>query len=169
MSADSDNSSPAPALSGPVAIDSPLPAVEVMRRLSMLSTRGKLPGFVKKGEREFSATVFAEPYDRRLDARVVEAGSGSRIEGGVRLKAKVPALMIGALVFTIWPGVWLTDSLMATYFTSWYPKELWVTAAWYVPLTLLALPPLWKQWTRSAVIGRGELATLIERLTEAAR
>lgn len=152
-----------------LTIDSPLAPGEAMARVSALSTRGKLPGFARKGERAFEATVFGEPYDRRLEAEIVPTAGGSRIEGVVRLKRKMPALMIGAMVFAIWPGVWMTDSLLATYFASWYPKSMWVTTAWYVPLTLLAIPPLWKQWKKSGVIARGELATLAERLSEAVR
>ncbi|MCA9282702.1 MAG: hypothetical protein KDA30_11735 [Phycisphaerales bacterium] len=139
-------------------------AGEVMARVSALSTRGKLPGFVKRGERAFEATVFGEPYDRVLVAGVRDSGDGgSVIEGEVRLKRKMPTIMIVVFLFTIWPGVWLTDSLMVTYF-SWYPRKMWVTVAWYVPLCLLALPALWKQWKKSCVIAAGELVTVEERL-----
>lgn len=151
-----------------VVIESAHPAGEVMSRVSALSTRGKLPGFEKRGERSFAATVFAEPYDRVLEATVADTGSGSRLTGEVRLKRKMPAIMIVAFLFTIWPGVWLTDSLLVTYF-SWYPREFWVTIAWYVPLCLLAIPPLWKQWKKSGVIASGELATLVDRLSDALR
>lgn len=146
-----------------VVIESPHSPAEVMARVWALSTRGKLPGFEKRGERSFAATVFAEPYDRVLEATVADAGAGSRLTGRVRLKRKMPAIMIAVFLFTIWPGVWLTDSLLVTYF-SWYPREFWVTIAWYVPLCLLAIPPLWKQWKKSGVIAARELATLDERL-----
>jgi hypothetical protein len=65
---------------------------------------------------------------------------------------------------TVYPGVLLTDSLLATYFL-WYPRSIWFTCAWYLPITVLPVPWMWKwAWGESSRVARGEARAAIERV-----
>jgi hypothetical protein len=59
----------------------------------------------------------------------------------------MPIAMIIVSVLSVWPGVWLTDSMIRTYF----PSYDYNTNLWYIPLTVLSL--VWYgigSWRRSA-------------------
>ncbi len=88
-------------------------------------------------------TDFGRPFEGVLEARHVPMsdGTGSELVFRVRLKPVLPIVYAVVLVLTVWPGVWLTDSMLRTYFTSYD----FTTAYWYVPLTLPFVP--WGMWT----------------------
>jgi hypothetical protein len=52
---------------------------------------------------------------------------------------KLPVIFGLLILFTIWPGVWLTHSMLRAYF-SFYTYPEWITWAWYIPFTVLPLP-----------------------------
>lgn len=67
------------------------------------------------------------------------------------------------LVLTVWPGVWLTDSMIRSYFTS-YDYKTWM---WYLPLTAPFVPwMMWSAWRRSRASALEEAVRLIERVRE---
>jgi hypothetical protein len=68
-------------------------------------------------------------------------------------------------VLTFFPGLYLTDSMLTTYF-EWYRIETWW---WYVPLGLLMIPVLWKQYRVGSAVARvdaGELIGVVAREVE---
>lgn len=142
-----------------------MPPEAVIAKLDHMARRGRLPGFERTGPSTFEAAAFGAPFDRTLVGRAVDAGAGtSRVDLTTRLQWKAPLIMIAAIAFTIWPGVWLTDSLMATYFR-WYPTEFWVTAAWYLPLTVLPLPWIGVRiWRKSEREARASAEKAIEKI-----
>jgi hypothetical protein len=110
----------------------------------------------------FEVAAFGMLYDRTLRGRV-EGGSGGRIVFTSELKKGMPIGVIVGFVLAVYPGVLLTDTLIGMYFPA-YPDSAWVTAAWYVPLTLLAAPALWKQFRMSEASSRAHAEETIEKI-----
>ncbi|MBL0928213.1 MAG: hypothetical protein IBJ11_11280 [Phycisphaerales bacterium] len=133
----------------PEPIDAALTAEEVLSRLESMAKRGKLPGFERRAADAFRVAQFGIIYDRVLDVRI-EPGDrgGSRIRFTSTLLRRSPAVVVIVMLLTLYPGVWLTHSMLGLYF-NWYPSAFWVTAAWYIPLTLLAVPVLIRQFRAS--------------------
>jgi len=124
---------------------------EVVETLDRAARRGRLPGFRSLPETgRFAAAAFGEPFDRELVGACVKHDSATRIDFTLRPLLRMPLIALLIVVLTIWPGVWLTDSILTTYFPG-YPRAPWVTPAWYLPITVL--PALWtgpRMWRRSA-------------------
>lgn len=124
-----------------------------------LSRQGKLPGFArltpeKSGEAAFRVLAFGGVFDHEVVAQVRPLeGGGSEASFTLRALKKVPAILIAALVLTVWPGLPLTDSMLRLYF-DWYARSGVETWWWYLPCLLLALPPMWKQWKRARAEAR---------------
>lgn len=142
-----------------------------MAKLSKIADRGRLPGFVPsiapvpeqdgaKPAAAFRAVAFGAPYDEELLGSVFPVGSGSEVRFRMRRLRKVPVIMAVVLILTVWPGMPLTDSMLRVYF-NWYKIETWW---WYIPLTVLSLPVMWKQWMSSHAAAVAEAKTLIERM-----
>jgi hypothetical protein len=74
------------------------------------------------------------------------AGPQARVTFRLQLLRKMPFIFAVVLVLTLWPGLPLTQSMLVTYFSRYRWSEV-ITAAWYVPLTVL--PVLW--WLPRAV------------------
>jgi hypothetical protein len=83
----------------------------------------------------------------------VLVGEAETGEGGTRLRfrtllpLRLPLAVGLVLVLSVWPGVWLTDSMLVTYW-GWYGARVaalpWLTYAWYLPL-MLPLPWVYKR------------------------
>lgn len=146
------------------------PPDQVVALLEHKSQQGKLPGFRREPSEGTTLSarlgVFGAPYDRDLVLRVEPAGSGSTIHMESRLRMRLPWTMIILTVVSFWPGVVLTDSLLSTWFPSWYPKAFWVTCAWYLPLCALAIPALWKQYKSSERASEEHLRETVAKLRE---
>ena len=121
----------------------------IVARLDEAARRGKLPGFSAArsgcgdgaGGTRFTITDFGSPFESVRVATAVRADSDTRLSFQVRLKPLMPVVFAAVLVVTVWPGVWLTDSLLRTY-SSWYMSlPDWSTYAWYLPLTVPFCPP----------------------------
>lgn len=129
----------------------------VLEVASRMSKRGKLPGFLHGVERNsFSALVFSHPFDHTLVVRAVsgkEQPSRTRLEFSMRMIRKMPAIVLAFFVLSAWPGVWLTHSMLTTYFPSWYTIPLyglWSTSTWYLPLMIGPLPFVWRGMMRKS-------------------
>ncbi|MBL8762700.1 MAG: hypothetical protein JNM07_00335 [Phycisphaerae bacterium] len=133
-----------------------------MERLDRAARRGKLAGFERgSGAVLFSASAFGSPFDGVVEARH-DAVRGI-LSFRWRVRPMMPWLFVLLTVVTIWPGVWLTDSLLVTYF-SWYRIPTWW---WYVPLSVLPLP-----WVARAAVQRTRAsidASARERVADIAR
>ena len=114
----------------------------------------------------FRALVYGEPFDRELLGMIQDSGAGDGcvIEMELRLLKKMPVMAIALVAVSIWPGVWLTDSMIQTYFPG-YPNSFWVTAAWYLPLTVVPLPwMLRSMWRKSERVAKEELARTVGKI-----
>ncbi|MCC6677439.1 MAG: hypothetical protein IT436_09870 [Phycisphaerales bacterium] len=148
----------APAQAPSFSIRQPLPSVlspfaraAILERLSFASRRGRLAGFqAGPGPSEFRATLFSEPFDHELHARIDEIpDGGSVIRFTARMLPKVPVIFAVVLVATVWPGVILTDKMIPG---EWGWIDTWM---WYIPLTALPLPWLWIKWMKKCRAAAG--------------
>ena len=134
--------------------------------MQRLSQRGKLAGFKKKGEHLCEVAVFGTIYDWAMHIEFEEAGNGSRLTMTTRMKRTLPIVVAVVLALAIYPGVLLTHSMLTTYF-GWYPHADWVTVAWYVPLTLLAIPAMLAQFKASKAAASESRVEVVEKIKKA--
>lgn len=124
---------------------------EIVSRLTSLAKRGDLPGFAPgRGEVLFSVAAHGSPFDKRVIAVCFRDGGQTRLRFRTRLNRKSPLVMSLVTLITIWPGVWLTDSMLRTYFPG-YDYATWM---WYLPLSILPLP-----WAVRSVIRKTNRTT----------
>jgi len=123
---------------------------EILARLDHAARRGRLAGYRPLPDGSgFRALLYGEPFDHDLEARFESVDGETIIRFETRMRRKLPVIFAITIVLAVWPGLPLTDSLLATYFPA-YPNQMWVTAAWYLPLTILPLPwMLLRMWRRS--------------------
>ncbi|MBL8762155.1 MAG: hypothetical protein JNL50_12725 [Phycisphaerae bacterium] len=138
-----------PSPNGLARLATPLPPGEVMGRVAEMSKRGKLPGFAQSSPGEFVAEAFATPFDHTLHCRVDAAPSGATLSFSLRMNRRLPWVYVLVLAVTIWPGVWVTDSMLKTYF-SWYTIPTWW---WYMPITVIPIPWMWRSFMRKSRTG----------------
>lgn len=122
----------------------PLDSAAIVERLTTASRRGRLAGFARSSAPGvlFQAAAFGSPFEGVLEARAEPADGGTRLRFQSRLLRTFPAIFAGVLAFTIWPGVYFTDELVAQFLPGlWSP---WVTYYWYLPLTILPIPWVWR-------------------------
>lgn len=156
-----------------VVLRSPLSASDVLGRLGRASRLGRLPGYAPRGAAAFSVEADALPFVHELVGAIEErAGEGSVVRLSMRRVGRMPLLFAAVIALTIWPGVWLTDSLMATYWSAygrWSQEMPWLTYAWYMPITVLPLPWAWRSMSRksraeAAESGRKQVVAIAEAI-----
>lgn len=168
--ASSLSKSPSAAHPGPTAlpaVQSPLSGIEVVKRLDEAARRGRLPGFSRgPGDGHFQLADFGAPFESILHARTVLSGSGCEVRFHTRLKPLAPWIFFAVLVLTVWPGVWLTDSMLKTYFDGYGAKPDSIpTWWWYVPLTIICIPlSMYPALKRSRASAHKEALSLIEKI-----
>jgi hypothetical protein len=111
------------------------PPAVIVDRAARLAKQGKVPGF-HQSDAGFRFTAFGEPLDYTVAVSAVPSGSSTELKADGRLPAKMPILIALLTVISVWPGMYLTDSMLRTYF-SWYTMPTWV---WYLPLMVLPVP-----------------------------
>ncbi|MFG0243711.1 MAG: hypothetical protein ACF8R9_13070 [Phycisphaerales bacterium JB054] len=145
-----------------VVVSSHLAKAEALKALERAGRRGRLPGFACLEGDAFRLDCDSIPFEHEIVARVVSgektAAGGCRFAMSVRRKRLMPTIFAATLILTVWPGVWLTDSLIATYWSAyghWTESMPWLTYAWYLPIAALPLPWVWKALvTKSASMAR---------------
>ncbi len=139
------------------AVTTALGRAEALAAFKTRARRGKLAEF-RAGSfgahgGDFSVEAAATPFDYRLVGEFREASEGSLIDLRLVRLRRMPVLFAAVLAVTIWPGVWLTDSMLVTYF-GWYSRWTqampWFTYAWYLPLTAGPLPWMWRGFVRKS-------------------
>jgi hypothetical protein len=147
-------------------LSSPKPARAAIDACEALARAGKLPGFQRLAPTSCTARIFGQPFDRDLIVDAADSASGSVVQLSSRLRRKFPAIFILVAIFTIWPGVWLTDSLIQTYFSgasSWMIK----TWMWYLPLSIIPLPFAAKSmWRKSQSAAAEHFAEVQQRIAQ---
>jgi hypothetical protein len=149
---------------GEVMLRSPRSAVEAIDACDALSRAGKLPGFKRTSPTSGEARVFGQPFDSDLLVSAIDAPGGSVVRLSTRLRRKIPVLFAVVGVATVWPGVWLTDSLIQTYFSG---ASNWVvkTWMWYLPLAIIPLPfAARSMWRKSRDTAAEHFAELQQRI-----
>lgn len=156
---------PSPSASPLPSLESPLSPEAIIDRLDKLSKRGKLAGFAKgMPPTLFEAAAFGNPFDYRLLALASPASPGTKLTFSLKLPPKVPIIYAIVIALSIWPGVWLTHSMLITYF-SWYKLSMLGTCAWYMPITILPLPWMYKkQFVGSRLAAAADAAELIQKI-----
>lgn len=146
-------------------VQSPLSPEAIVERMDKLSKRGKLAGFAKGVPPTlFEASAFGDPLEYRLLASAEPETAGTRVSFALKLPAKIPLIYALVITLSIWPGVWLTHSMLITYF-SWYKLTMTGTCAWYLPLTILPLPWMYKkQFVGSRAAALADATDLIQKL-----
>ncbi|MEK6703566.1 MAG: hypothetical protein AABZ53_14995 [Planctomycetota bacterium] len=147
----------------------PLASAPAIERLALASKRGRMPGFRQgdpRGGIAFSAAVWGAPFDRELHGTIQEQGdAGIEIRFTSPLLLKMPIIFAVVIAFSIWPGVWLTDSLIPG---SWGWPPTWM---WYLPLTILPLfyylPRTWNKSVQAAWASTHETIAAIAKELDA--
>lgn len=122
---------------------------KVIGLLRALSQKGKLPGFEEVAG-GFRVRAFGEPFDHWLTGAFSNVGEGTRIDFTLKAAAKMPLVFLVVSILTVQPGMWLTHSMLSTYFP-WYGANI-QTWWWYVPLCIVPLPwMLWRMWRKSTI------------------
>ncbi|MDP1661766.1 MAG: hypothetical protein Q8L55_07605, partial [Phycisphaerales bacterium] len=126
------------AAASPSPVPEPLPVLgvelsppEILTKLAETARRGRLAGF-EKGEKGvlFKTCVFSTPFEGELLARAESAGPGTtRLRFSTQMKKKLLAGFIVILLVSIWPGLPVTESLLASIVPSW--RWLWATTIWW--------------------------------------
>lgn len=148
------------------SISTPLGATECKSRASRLSTRGKLPGYAPEPGL-FSCAAFGAPFDYRLVAEHDAGDTDHRLTFRAERLRRLPWIYAVVLAVTVWPGVVFTDSILNTWF-GWYPNPWWFTWAWYIPITLIPIPWIWRSVARkSRASALGHAYEQIEKLASA--
>ena len=156
----------------PVPREVPLPRVEtsltpeaIVEKLAFASRRGRLAGcHAGQGGGLFGVAAFGQPFDRVLIADAKKASGGTTLQFRMTLPMKWPSVFIAVTISTIWPGVWLTDSLLQTYFPSypWWGVQTWM---WYLPLPVLPLPWMIKSmWRKSEAMAHDSAHRAIRKI-----
>jgi hypothetical protein len=121
------------------------PPAEAVAALSTAARRGRLAGFEQTGSQTaFRAAAFGSPFDGVLEGRAEPLGGDGQtvLRFSARLKPLMPIIAAAIFLATIWPGVMLTESLIASFFPT---SSAWqYTWWWYMPLSVPFVP--WAYW-----------------------
>lgn len=149
-----DASNPSLPAENPDEAHEPLPEVptsltaeEITRRLDAAARRGRLPGYSTGGPGRgtlFEVRDFGGPIEGVLRARL----QNGVLRFDVAMQPRLLIVLAVILALSVWPGVWLTESLIASLFPT---SGIWKwTAWWYLPLSIGTAPwALWTVMTRS--------------------
>ncbi len=162
-----NDASAAPYGLGAVAFVSPKSARAAIDACEALARAGKLPGFKRLAPTSCSSRIFGQPFDRDLLVDASDSANGSVVNLHTRLRRKFPVIFAVVAILTVWPGVWLTDSLIQTYFSS---ASSWVikTWMWYLPLSIIPLPfAARSMWRKSQHAAAEHFAEVQQRIAQA--
>jgi hypothetical protein len=136
---------------------------EVRERLATASRRGRLAGFdaAPSDGSLFAASAHGHPFDSTLLARL----EGGRLTFRLVMLRRMPMIFAAILLFTIWPGVYFMDEIVAQFLPGfWRP---WVTYYWYLPITSLPIPWMWRStMARSRRSAREHACETIESIAK---
>ncbi len=147
---------------------------DVRRRLDAAARKGRLPGLHLEGTSDtelFEVREFGRPFESSLIAvRASRAGGGADggadapgdIEFRVKLRPTIPWIFAIVLIVSIWPGIYLVDSMLRHYF-SWYSSiQTWW---WYLPLTVPTSPwAIWSAVKKSRASAAAEAGAIIQKI-----
>ncbi|PCI11483.1 hypothetical protein COB72_00760 [bacterium] len=124
-------------------ISTNLDAQEVKGRLLKMSKRGKLPGYDGDcASGLLSVAAHGAPFDSKL---IVNHQDGE-VSFNFELIPMMPRIFAALLIITIWPGLPLTEGFLDsfTWYSDFVAKTGIKTMYWYLPMTILPAPFMWK-------------------------
>jgi len=130
-------------------IETKLSATEAKERMGKLSKKGKLPGFDANCQQGlFAVAAHGTPFDSVL---IFEHQEG-QLTPSLKLTPMIPSIFAALLVITVWPGLPLTDGFLASF--PWYGNLMAKigidTWHWYLPITILPAPFMWRSAIRKS-------------------
>jgi len=133
---------------------------EALGELERRARRGKLAGFALENE-GFRCAAFGNPFDAELLGRF----ENESVEFSIRHKPMIPVIVWIVLALAVWPGTWMTDSILTTYFSSypWFISSFW----WQVIIAVLTAsgaPVILKQQKASKVAQQEHALKSIEKI-----
>ncbi len=116
-----------------------LPPAEILRKLDAAARRGKLGGFTpgQPGGAGDTPLFTVRDVGTPFEGEVAATLSGGELRFTTRLYRRMPMVLVIILIVSVWPGVWLMESLMNVYWPSVGKYTWW----WYLPLTIISGPP----------------------------
>lgn len=155
-----------------------LHAPEVAVALSKAGRRGKLPGYDAPDDTSFRVDCDAVPFEYALVGSIKPVSGqdpSTQVQLSLVRRPLMPTIFALTIAVSIWPGVWLTDSILGVYWSTysrWSASMPWLTYAWYLPLTVLPLPWMWRSFANKskaqALASARKLVKAIEQEVEAA-
>lgn len=143
----------------------PLSPPAILERCEEAAKRGRLAGFERRAPAGtlFSVECPGTPFEGWLDARAEPAGADrTRLVFSTRLKPLWVWGFAAVLALSVWPGVVLTEGLVASLVPGSFWKWTWY---WYIPLTLPFAPLAWWQAVKMSRAGvSAEAAATIDKL-----
>lgn len=122
-------------------IRTPLNPDQVREKLLTASKRGRMAGYNgAPAQGLFSVAAFGHPFEGDLMA----TSADGTLNFELRMHRKLPVIFAVVLLLTIWPGVYLTDQLIPGEW-GWIP-----TAWWYLPITVIPIPWVWRSLMRKS-------------------
>lgn len=138
---------------------------EIVARLDAAARKGRLPGFRPTSSRAlFEVREIGHPFQAELLAHASRLDSEARTELAfeLRIRPLLPFIFALMLALSIWPGIYVVDSMLRQYF-SWYTIPTWW---WYLPLTVPTSPwAFWSALKKSRAAARAEAAELINKIS----
>lgn len=134
-------------------VRTPLGVEELLGRLDRASRNGRMAGFRARAEGRFEVEAFASPFSHVLLGSPARESEGTLVRFALKRQPLAPAAFMIVSVLTVWPGAWLTDSLISTYWPRygvWSERWWFLTWAWYLPIAVLPLPWLWGAMSRKS-------------------
>lgn len=148
-------------------VETSLARSEILARLDVAARRGRIPGLrASEGGQLFIVDGCGVPFEHHLVATLEEREGRSRLGFALQRQAKMPLIFAVLLVVTVWPGVHFMDQLIPGEW-GWIP-----TWTWYLPLTVLPIPWIWRSSSRKSRVMAHEdaqkiIATIREELARA--
>jgi hypothetical protein len=120
----------------------------------------------------FEVREIGRPFESTLVATARDAGSAGgasssaarQVDLELRMRPLVPVIFAIVLIVSVWPGIYLVDSMLRHYF-SWYGSvETWW---WYLPLNVLTSPWAFASSLRkSRASAREEAGEVVKKLAK---
>ena len=135
---------------------------EIRDKLDYAARRGRMPGLSLDTSRGvFEIKDFGQPFESVLVAELAKNGAEQVLRFTTRLRPVLPIVFAVMLIISIWPGIYLVDSMLDHYF-SWYNIPTWW---WYLPLTVPTSPFLFRSVMRnSRASAEVDARTLIQKV-----
>lgn len=134
---------------------------QVARTLETAARRGRMPGY-SPAEGGFRIRDFGTPFECELWCRATPTPEGgTSLAFSIRVRPIPPWVFGIVLAVSIWPGIYLVDSMLKHYFSGYDIPTWW----WYLPLTVPTSPwALMSAMKKSRATGEVDARELIAKV-----